>query len=730
MNRSVEILNVQKLKIITNNFETLKDSNWDEQDAKGQLEKLKKLVKSCKKQNTIKTEYMFGKNKQKGRKYVKGVGLQSLPRLFRNTLADEYYDYDIVNCFPTLLQNYCLEQKYPSNELILYNKNRSRYIQESSFDVKKIMNCIMNNGFHEYNNLKDKPEWLIKLKNEISAIHSLIRENPETAERYKKIKKPNAMGTLMFEILENIESKILDDMIDYVKEQLGVDTTNIILMYDGFMLPKSCMTDEQLEQLNNYVDAKYKVQIIKKPMETLDLDGLEIEKELPQNDYDSAVAFMDWLDENGYRLIRHDKDTYFYDKDKGIYTKNIYELRRLIALCDMLNDGYRKFTSKQNALLTQVETLIPNDDEFLINKQQSTYRKLPFKNGVYDFETKELLDFSADYIFDWKLKWDYNPNFDMSNQDEVYTKLIENIFGKEIGDYFLKIVGRAIAGEIYDKKLFMVIGDSNSGKGVITDLIKSAFGNFADCFNANALCSKKFSSTDYSKELSWIVQLISKRIIFSNEMNMEHTLNGNLIKTISAGGDGITARQNYKDEQIFQPQFTPFMFAQDCPKIEPYDDAVRNRIRYLRTQYSYLSGSKYEKLKEMSHVRQADPKIKNIFIKKPEIIQTFMYMVINAYDLCEPIEPETVIAETDEWEDSEDCTQQILELVTTGNDNDYITVKQFNSKVNGMNLKISNRKVKDIMIKNGHRYGQKWIEGKNTKVYLGIKWANDSSYDF
>jgi len=270
MNRSVEILNVQKLKIITNNFETLKDSNWDEQDAKGQLEKLKKLVKSCKKQNTIKTEYMFGKNKQKGRKYVKGVGLQSLPRLFRNTLADEYYDYDIVNCFPTLLQNYCLEQKYPSNELILYNKNRSRYIQESSFDVKKIMNCIMNNGFHEYNNLKDKPEWLIKLKNEISAIHSLIRENPETAERYKKIKKPNAMGTLMFEILENIESKILDDMIDYVKEQLGVDTTNIILMYDGFMLPKSCMTDEQLEQLNNYVDAKYKVQIIKKPMETLD----------------------------------------------------------------------------------------------------------------------------------------------------------------------------------------------------------------------------------------------------------------------------------------------------------------------------------------------------------------------------------------------------------------------------------------------------------------------------
>lgn len=46
----------------------------------------------------------------------------------------------------------------------------------------------------------------------------------------------------------------------------------------------------------------------------------------------------------------------------------------------------------------------------------------------------------------------------------------------------------------------------------------------------------------------------NNRIALSNEIKVDQVLDASIIKTMSSGGDSITARQNFKDEQTFKVQ--------------------------------------------------------------------------------------------------------------------------------------------------------------------------------
>jgi hypothetical protein len=73
-----------------------------------------------------------------------------------------------------------------------------------------------------------------------------------------------------------------------------------------------------------------------------------------------------------------------------------------------------------------------------------------------------------------------------------------------------------------------------------------------------------------------------KRIILPNEINYKCELNGNSIKKISNGGsDILIGRGRGGNETPFTPHFLAVVFANDLPKITPYDDAVDNRLRVL-----------------------------------------------------------------------------------------------------------------------------------------------------
>ena len=174
---------------------------------------------------------------------------------------------------------------------------------------------------------------------------------------------------------------------------------------------------------------------------------------------------------------------------------------------------------------------------------------------VYDFEKGELVDFSPDYTFDRKANVDYNPNL-VELEKEVYQKLFVDIVGEGVGEYFIKLLARGLAGEYEDKAFVVLVGLGNSGLGTLTSVLSRTFGPYVKNFNACAL--KAIEASDAAKAQSWMCDLKAPvRFAIANETPDGITLSGDRIKTFSGGGDTITARQKITKTSMSLIQVCP-----------------------------------------------------------------------------------------------------------------------------------------------------------------------------
>ena len=64
-------------------------------------------------------------------------------------------------------------------------------------------------------------------------------------------------------------------------------------------------------------------------------------------------------------------------------------------------------------------------------------------------------------------------------------------------------------------------------------------------------------------------------------MKSNSTINGNMLKKISSGGDSLTGRLHGGNETSFVPHFLGILMANDLTPIAPYDKAVDNRVRIV-----------------------------------------------------------------------------------------------------------------------------------------------------
>ena len=132
---------------------------------------------------------------------------------------------------------------------------------------------------------------------------------------------------------------------------------------------------------------------------------------------------------------------------------------------------------------------------------------------------------------------------------------------------------------MHEKNIFG-LGDTNAGNSTIVTACQTTFGDYIGTFNAENL-SHRDTSQDEAQQMRWSLLLRYKRIIFSNELKNSIELNGNAIKKHSSGGDSLTGRVHCGLETNYIPHYLVFCFANDLPRINPYDSAVNDRINVI-----------------------------------------------------------------------------------------------------------------------------------------------------
>ena len=169
----------------------------------------------------------------------------------------------------------------------------------------------------------------------------------------------------------------------------------------------------------------------------------------------------------------------------------------------------------------------------------------------------------------------------MAYMETIKQRLFCLSLGGDVGNYLILNLARGLAGDMM-KRVMFGLGMSNTGKGIMTKALQLSCGQYVDTFNAENLAYST-SSNDEAQKLRWAYLLQHKRIVISNEITNDKSLNGNIIKKVCSGGDALKGRLHGGLETSFVPQFLTLLLANDIPEIKPYDDAVINRVRV----YSY-----------------------------------------------------------------------------------------------------------------------------------------------
>ncbi len=420
-------------------------------------------------------------------------------------------------------------------------------------------------------------------------------------KKKKHIKQKHSCVLSLF--LQGEEHKILM-AIDKSLQNQGrcMDT----FIYDGGLVRR--LKDEvqfpedilrQCEQdVKQYTD--HTIKLIVKDLETsFQIGGAEEQSMInPDIIIDDMFAAKTFATLMGDMMVFTEDKLFVFDEDRGLWSKddvairkNIVKFEKELKFQQLDNNtgkvklyNYSGIEKNINNMLKNVPVFCANED-FFKKHADSSKGKLLFGNGIYDFDTDTFTEgFDPYIVFVNRI----DRPFPSTRKEEFITKekkiLFEDTFmteDMEASDFLRIGVARALYGDYLSKKFYFCVGKSNAGKGALTDALKAAFGGFVGTFNAKALVYNERNGSDAAKQLSWVFGVKDKRMVISNEVSMNVPFDGNMIKMLASGGDEFDARKNHIDEVKVINRSTMFCFVNDIPTVNPYDDAVGNRVRCI-----------------------------------------------------------------------------------------------------------------------------------------------------
>ena len=374
------------------------------------------------------------------------------------------------------------------------------------------------------------------------------------------------------------------------------------------------------------------------------------------------------------------------------------------------------------------------DDHWLSRKATSSLGFLLFKNGYIDMSTGTLHPFDADIVFFARLPVEYRTLNEewMQYMQDVKERFFDIPLGKEVGDFFLLQLARALAGDVM-KKIMFGIGPANNGKSTFAEACQLSFGDYVGNFNAETL-SFRDSNTDEAANMRWVLLQQYKWIIFSNELKNKSDLDGNFIKKISSGGDRITARVHCGNETEIQPHFLACVMANDLPRIKPYDGALNNRVRVINYEKVFVDNpSNQFEVKKDNNIKQE--------MKTQEFQRVFLMLFIKTYldfkrNGCVDFDPPAVLAAKENWiglaADISFVGQFLFDFEITDDEGDFIKSSELNEWIIQQDLgitvqKFTNELKKHCVLKNFSNVKSKLkkLNGRPVTVWVGVKRIND-----
>ena len=553
------------------------------------------------------------------------------------------------------------QSNHPSSKEVEYNKiikeqekeqekKNNKLIKEQEKEQEKL---IKNQELQEkeYNKLIKEQE---KEQEKIIKNQEKILKKQENQEKKEKMKQKELQSE-QDKIIKNQEKKEKQEKLK--QKELQSEQDKIIKKQET----QDKIRQKELIIQNKQVEKLYKIKtenekkdllISKKKLE---IDEVIKKSRFAENDSEASMLIYEDLKDN----VKSVEGIIYYRCKNNVWSSNLKtingeilnyimndsNIRRKIERIDnvpIIKDYSQNTSSAINIRIAFIAKLSArNDTRWLMSAHESSLGKVLYKNGYLDFHNRKFVSNNdADYDYDVSFFEIVDRNYIAISSDENSDErkaleihkdnLFYKPFTKELGDWYILKLARGMAGDAQKMVLFG-IGNSNSGKSLLTSTLKDSFGGYVSGYNGENLIYKKNSNTDEAANMRWVYLLRSKRIVFSSEIKMGCQIDGNILKKLSNGGkDELTGREHCQNEQTFKVFFLPIVFANDIDDIKPCDDAVVKRIKSIPYNKVFVDENP-ENEYEMKKTDEYNSDSGKSILKTDEFINCFVQILFDSY---------------------------------------------------------------------------------------------------
>lgn len=484
---------------------------------------LANLVKLSKGGNSISVCYKKAENSNgKGRWFAcGGIAMQRIPKKIRHTICkDLWIDLDFVNSQPSILSQLCAKLDISHELLANYVARREAILEEmlerspdinSRDEAKESIIKILNGGQVSLQNIS----WWTPMQNEFQRLAKEVATHVEHKEFHEAASSAGKFGNFHAKVMNSVlchhENSCLEALYNFLVHKGCIQDGQCSLVFDGIMVlntehNQACLAGESfLEEASQFIGEAtgFKLDIKMKEFS----DGYELPEGYKDQVFDmiliekdeDAKAAAAFLERHPEHLIKCDNRVFWYDE--GIYTDNMKQIQDgIISSLKTMKiymrgscDQVLAYSSSTKHLYDCLKLILADNctlqRDFIGRLWFSNLRFLAFEDGVYSFESKQLMPYPVEGVFFmYKINRKFPAQVDQAIQDQLVEKVLKPILPDEQQRaYFLHCLARALAGEIYDKKWYICVGERNSGKGVLCELMSYCFQDFVQTINSENL---------------------------------------------------------------------------------------------------------------------------------------------------------------------------------------------------------------------------------------------------
>jgi len=272
------------------------------------------------------------------------------------------------------------------------------------------------------------------------------------------------------------------------------------------------------------------------------------------SDYACVLKIMEnekFISNNGNELYIYQNGVYRLDENSdqtdGAYTE--------LVLDDYGLQGSKCVLSKIARLSrTQPEDI--NPDPYIIN----------FPNGLYDLRTNELSDHTPDYKSTIRIPHMY---LDDASGSEVINEIIEGILQPEDIITFKEITGYYLSLLSDMKKNVFVVGEKDTGKTTLIDIVRNTVGNKQNCSMESLELLSKDRFSKYN--------LKDKLLNADDDVNDKTIFNTDVIKQLSGGSVLIRGEKKNHQAVLFKNTAKLMFGGNDLPPVFKEETAYIER---------------------------------------------------------------------------------------------------------------------------------------------------------